>query len=268
MDNSSPHAKGDEEFNAQAVQSTTEKKEDELPERQTRHSTRRRRSTGTSQSLATPSPAAALEVSSPAAVSPASPQAMDKPRSKSGRKPLSKGEQIPPILEVEVTTEDSVQEEKGDEETKETVETVGQTAQAIEETQDVLVPSHESTPAPPGRRDREYIEILQGDWLSFTTFEKKESGALPMLKASLNQPAKRKKLARSQSPSTMRNLPQRPQRPLLVLRGTRKSANVSKMSFTCYTLRFLNTGTGRSFTIPSELARLPIIMILSNGRWT
>lgn len=149
-----------------------EAKPDDIPERQTRHSSRPRRSTGASQSIATPSPSTALRSASPA--SPNSPRDNEEPRSKTGQKPPSEGEQIEPIPEssLEESVEEDVQvEDYQDVEGMKTSgeEEMGRMSQPADEDQNQELPvqSHESTPAPPGRRDSEsYFEHREGHILT------------------------------------------------------------------------------------------------------
>lgn len=154
MEISSPAAN---EHEVNIEEEIAEVKADDVPERQTRQSSRRRRSTGASQPVATPSPSAVLR-----SVSPNSPRIKDKPRSRTGQKPPSKGEQIEPIPELSL--EESVEENVGveDDEDAEEVKTsseevMDRMSQPADEdqTQELPVQSHESTPAPQGRRDSE-----------------------------------------------------------------------------------------------------------------
>lgn len=157
MEISSPAAN---EHEVNIEEEIAEMKADDVPERQTRQSSRRRRSTGASQSVATPSPSAALR-----SASPNSPRIKDKPRSGTGQKPPSKGEQIEPIpeqsleesVEEDMRVEDDEDAEDGEEVKTSSEEVMDRMSQPADEdqTQELPVQSNESTPAPQGRRDSE-----------------------------------------------------------------------------------------------------------------
>lgn len=156
MEISSPIIKEQEEIIDQNVHEETESKPIDIPERQTRQSSRRRQSTNASQSMASPSPSNGPEIATPTSSPP--PGAQETTRSQTEKEAPYKEEQMEPVPEL--SAEESVQEyvQVGKDDDIEEVkpadeEIVSRMSQPTEEdqNQELLDQSQESTPAPQGR---------------------------------------------------------------------------------------------------------------------